>query len=238
VSAHITVVDNDGMTLRIMELVGDNAHEVARIRLRDTKPATITAVVANLLPFLAPAGHAPRSSSNGEVPRPEEPPRRSRQERMERARAYVEQHPGATITEIAYSGLGLRGGQGSKFHELLRDAGLRLEQERTGTGALGFRWRAYPAGGVMSGKEPSRVVAATRSPMKGMTQAEIGRRVTERKEALLAYIRDHPGTSGSAAMRALGWDPRGGESGYLQQLARDGRIRKEGERRDSKWYAT
>ena len=70
-TAYITTID-DG-TLRISELVGDHAIEVARIKIRRTDHNTITALVANLLPYLAGASGilaTPRAHTNGDTPAP------------------------------------------------------------------------------------------------------------------------------------------------------------------------
>lgn len=143
-TAHITVLD--GNVLRIMELVGDSASEVARISLKRADAQTVTTVVTNLLPFLAPAGF---DKLNG-VPVPAKTPRstriptarRSVAEKQALAVAYVRDHPGAHIIEIA-AALDLVGGQGAAFHNMLRSAGIRLDKAPTNKGRMGYRWEAF-----------------------------------------------------------------------------------------------
>jgi hypothetical protein len=242
-ATHITILD--GHDLKVMELVGDSAIKVAEVSLRDTRPASIATFVAGLLPFLAPAARA-AAASNGDTPyRP--PPsatrtQRSKAEKMQLARDYVGAHPGATITEIARDGIGLLGGQGTSFTQLLRDAGLRVEQEHNGIGRAGFRYLVYPGGSPAelaaraAAKAQKRTTKAAPPPTPRVVKSSAETAAT--KDSIVAYIAEHPGTSGADALRALDLNPRLYPGKYLADLGREGRLRKEGERQDSKWFAT
>jgi hypothetical protein len=151
-TAYITTID-DG-TLRISELVGDHAIEVARIKIRRTDHNTITALVANLLPYLAGASGilaTPRAHTNGDTPAPSEP-------------------------------------------------------------------------------KPNR--------LRGVPAATTTTRVAADRDRVHAYIAAHPGVNGADALRALGLDPRSGAAARLGELLRAGRLRREGERNETRWYVT
>jgi len=84
---------------------------------------------------------------------------------------------------------------------------------------------------------PKGSVLKLAGPQSPAAAAGAGSSAAPRPELILAYMKSHPGTSGEAARAALGI-PRGQWGTYVARALKGGKLRKEGQKRATRYWAT
>jgi len=78
--------------------------------------------------------------------------------------------------------------------------------------------------------------SASAAPAKPAAHRERGQNTDTDAELIVKYPRSHPGTSGEAARNSLGLEKNRWNTCVYRAL-RDGKIRKDGERRSTRYWA-